>query len=237
VANLVGGMNSQEKYGDQPGVRFTPVPKVKQQQALKFISENGLQTPTWLIDTDILRKMEPNGEVTRIVNAQSAVITSLLNDGKMTRLIESEALAKNPSDVYTLGEMLGDLRHGVFTEVYGSGPVKIDVYRRGLQRAYLTDVGDKINPPAAGAAQTGRGGGGGGRGGAAGPAANTGEIKMMLRGELKALDAEVAGALKRTTDATTKRHLEDVRHQISDIVKPKASASGGAGDEEPGFSR
>src|SRR5205085_10175136 len=170
---------------------------------------------TWLIDTDILRKLEPNGEVTRIVNAQSALISSLLNDGKMTRLIETEALAKNPSEVYTLGEMLADLRHGVFTELYGWSAQKIDVYRRGLQRAYLTDVGNKINPPAAGArARGGRGGGGGGRGGAA-PAANTGEIKSMLRGELKQLDAEIGGAQKRATDVATKRHLDDLRQQIS----------------------
>src|SRR5678815_1163911 len=43
VANLVGGMNSQEKYGNQPGPRFTPVPKPKQQGAMKFIAENGFQ--------------------------------------------------------------------------------------------------------------------------------------------------------------------------------------------------
>jgi hypothetical protein len=233
VANLVGGMNSQEKYGDQPGPRFTPVPKNRQEQAMKFIADNGFQTPTWLIDSDILRKLEPNGEVTRIVNAQSAIIANLLNDGKMTRLIETEALAKNSSEVYTLGEMLGELRRGVFTEIYGSGAPKIDVYRRGLQRAYLTDVGSKINPPPAGAAGAGgRGGGGGGRGGAAAPPANTGEIKMMLRGELKELDAQAAAAIKRTTDRTTKLHLENVRHEISDILKPKASASGGAADEE-----
>jgi hypothetical protein len=230
VANLVGGMSSQEKYGNQPGPRFTPVSKTKQQQAMKFISENGFQTPTWLIDTDILRKIEPSGEVTRIVNAQSALITNLLNDGKLTRLIEGEALAKNPSDVYTLTEMLGDLRHGVWTELY-DGASKIDVYRRGLQRAYLTDVGNKINPPATPAAGAG-GGGGGGRGGAAAPPANTGEIKAMLRGELKQLDAEIAAAAKRVTDVATKRHLEDARHQISDILKPKASASGAGAEEE-----
>jgi hypothetical protein len=235
VANLVGGMNSQEKYGDQPGVRFTPVPKARQQQAMKFIAENGLQTPKWLIDEDILRKIEPNGEVTRIVSAQSAVITSLLNDAKLTRLIETEALAKNPSETYSLAEMLGDLRHGVWTEIYAGGPTKIDVYRRGLQRAYLADINNKINPPATPAAAGGRGGGGGGRGGAAAPPANTGEIKAMLRGELKALDAEIATASKRATDVATKRHLDDARHQISDILKPKASASGGASADEEGF--
>ncbi len=229
VANLIGGMNSQEKYGDQPGPRFTPVPKAKQAQAMKFIADNGLQTPAWLIDTDILRKIEPNGEVTRVVNAQAAIVTNLLNDGRLTRLIETEALSKNPSDIYTLAEMLSDLRHGVWTELYGSGATKIDVYRRGLQRAYLTEIGNKINPrpSAAGAAAPG-----GGRGGAAAPPANSGEIKSMLRGELKQLDAELAAASKRATDVATKRHLDDARQQISHILKPAAAASGGSSDEE-----
>jgi hypothetical protein len=232
VANLVGGMNSQEKYGDQPGVRFVPVPKAKQQAAMKFLAENSFQTPTWLIDTDILRKIEPDGEVTRITAAQSSAINALLNDGKLTRLIENEALSKNASEVYTLTEMLSDLRHGVWTELYGTAPVKIDVYRRGVQRAYLTDVGNKINPPAAGAAAGGRGGGGGGGRGGAAPAANTGEIKAMLRGELKTLDAELAAAAKRATDVPTKRHIDDARQQISHILKPAAAASTGAADEE-----
>jgi hypothetical protein len=232
VANLVGGMNSQEKYGSQTGVRFTPVPKARQAQAVKFIADQAFQTPTWLIDTDILRKIEPNGEISRINGAQSALLNSLLQDARMTRLVEHEALAKNPSEVYTLVELLGDVRHGVFTELYGSGTIKVDAYRRGLQRAYLTTVGNKINPPAANAAAAGgRGGGGGGRGGAAAPPSNTGEIKAMLRGELKVLDAEIASALKRSPDVVTKRHLEDARHQISEIVKPKGAASG-AGDED-----
>ena len=95
--------------------------------------------------------------------------------------------------MYTFDEMLNDLRHGVFTEIYGSGPLKIDIYRRGLQRAYL--AGCRQQDQSAGgwaAAAGGRGGGGGGGRGGAAPANNTGEIKSMLRGELKQLDAEIA---------------------------------------------
>jgi hypothetical protein len=233
VANLIGGMHSQEKYGSQAGARFTPVPKARQQGAVKFIADQGFQTPTWLIDTDILRRLEPNGEISRINGAQAALLNSMLQDARMTRLVEHEALAKNPSEVYTLVELLNDVRHGVFTELYGSGSIKVDAYRRGLQRAYLATVGAKINPPPVTAAAAGGRGGGGGRGGAAPPPANTGEIKAMLRGELKVLDAEIAAALKRSPDVVTKRHLEDARHQISDIIKPKSSASGAG--EEDGF--
>jgi hypothetical protein len=228
VANLIGGMNSQEKYGDQAGPRFTPVPKAAQAQAMKFIADNGFQTPTWLVDRDILRKIEPDGEITRIVAAQSSLITTLLNDARLTRLIETEGLASNPADVYTFGEMLNDLRHGVFTEIYGTGPVKIDVYRRGLQRAYLAAVASKINPPPV-AAGGGRGGGGG-PGAAPAPASNTGEIKAMLRGELEQLDGELARAQKRSTDLATTRHLDDARQQISHILKPAAAVSGGSTD-------
>ena len=69
----IGGMNSQEKYGDQTASAFHAGAEGEQAQAMKFISDNAFQTPTWLIDTDILRKIEPNGEVTRIVTAQSSL--------------------------------------------------------------------------------------------------------------------------------------------------------------------
>jgi hypothetical protein len=237
VANLVGGMNSQEKMGDQPGIRFTPVPRDSQAKAMKFLAAQAFQTPTWLIDKDILGKIEPNGEVSRITAAQSSIVTSLLNDAKMTRLVDNEALAKSSNDVYTLSDMLSDLRHGVWAEIYGKDAPKIDIYRRGLQRAYLAAINVKFNPPAAGAAAAGRGGrgGGGGRGGAA-PANNTGEIKSQLRGELKELDAQISLAQKRTTDRETKMHLDDARQQISHILKPAGSASapGDAEEDDPG---
>jgi Met-zincin/Domain of unknown function (DUF5117)/Domain of unknown function (DUF5118) len=225
VANIVGGANSQEKYGDQPGPRFTPVSRARQQQAMKFIADNGLQTPTWLIDENILRKIEPNGEVARITAAQTAIMNSLLSDAKLTRLIEFEALAKNPGDAYSLIEMLGDLRRGVWTEL-SSGAPKVDVYRRGLQRAYLGSIRLKLNPPAAPAAAGGRGGGGG-RGGAALPAPNTGEIKAVLRGELRELDKQIGASISKTSDRATRLHLEDARHQISTILKPATAAAGG----------
>src|SRR6185436_8234908 len=56
VALIVAGANSQEKYGSQPGPRFTPLSKTEQKRAVNFLIENGLKTPTWLIDMDIERR-------------------------------------------------------------------------------------------------------------------------------------------------------------------------------------
>ena len=45
VANIVGGVNSQEKYGSQPGPRFTPMSAARQKAAMKYLAENAFQTP------------------------------------------------------------------------------------------------------------------------------------------------------------------------------------------------
>ncbi len=136
---------------------------------MKFIADNGFQTPTWLIDTDILRKIEPNGEVTRIVNAQSALITQFAQRRQADAAHRERSAGEESVRGRTRStEMLSDLRHGVFTEIYGSGAGEDRrLSPRRCSARICTDVGNKINPPAAGAAAGGRGGGGGGgRGGA-----------------------------------------------------------------------
>jgi len=100
-----------------------------------------------------------------------------------------------------------------------TGSPKVDAYRRALQRAYVTQMGNKIRPPAT-PAQQGPGGGGGGGQGAQAPAPNVGEIKNMLRGELRDLDREVAAASEKAGDRETRLHVEGIRAQIKEILEP-----------------
>ena len=62
--------------------------------------------------------------------------------------------------------------------------------------------------------------GGQGRGPQA-PAPNAGEIKNMLRGELRDLDKELASASERAGDRETRLHVEGIRAQIKEILEPK----------------
>src|SRR5688572_19183662 len=190
VVTIVGGASSQEKYGGQPGPRFVPLPAARQKAAMKFLADNAFQTPTFLVDQNILRKIEPVGGLGRIESAQAAVLGSVLNDARMSRLTEYQAMAENQDVAYSLGDMLGDLRRGVWSEL-SSGSPKVDAYRRALQRAYVTQMGNKIRPPQTTGQQGGGGGGGGGGQGAQAPAPNVGEIRTMLRGELRDLDREL----------------------------------------------
>ncbi len=61
VTQVVGGLNSQEKVIGQEGRVFTLVPKARQEEAAKFLVENAFATPIWMIDPEILRRIEANG--------------------------------------------------------------------------------------------------------------------------------------------------------------------------------
>jgi len=220
VVTIVGGASSQEKYGGQPGPRFVPLSAARQKAAMKFLADNAFQTPMFLVDQNILRKIEPVGGLGRIEQAQASVLASVLNDARMSRLTEYQAMAENQDAAYSLGDMLGDLRRGVWSEL-SSGSPKVDAYRRALQRAYVTQMGNKIRPPATTGQQQGGFPGGGGQGAQA-PAPNMGEIRNMLRGELRDLDRELAEASGKAGDRETRLHIEGIRAQIKEILEPKA---------------
>jgi hypothetical protein len=233
VAQVVGGLNSQEKVIGQEGRVFTLVPKPRQEEAVKFLVDSAMATPAWLIDPEILRRIEANGALQRIRNAQASVLNQLLNDQRFARLIEQQTIDGNAA--YTAAELLATVRKGVWKELDG-GTVKIDAYRRNLQNAYLELVNTKLNGAAAAPAAAG-GRGGGGRGGA--PAKSDDE-KPFYRAELHALNTSISAALAKANDHDTKAHLEGAKDQIARILDPKflpaapaAAAGGGRGGAPP----
>ena len=124
---------------------YTPLPRARQAEAVRFLNENVFRTPTYLIRPEIARRIEAGGMITRINNAQSRVLVNLLNDGRMNRLLEQEALDGSAS--YQLSAMLDDLRRGIWSEIYTPSP-RADAYRRELQNDFLSVIDNKLNPPA-----------------------------------------------------------------------------------------
>ena len=225
VTNQIGAATSQDKYAGQAGVLFTPVGRARQVAAVKFLNENAFTTPTFFLDENILRRIEPTGSVQRISSAQSAILSSLLQNARLVRMQEYAASAK-AGDAYTIPDLLTDVRHGLFSEEASGGTV--DIYRRALQRVYVENLNAKLNPPPANAAAAGGRGGGGGRGGAAQLDPKLSDLYPAVRAELKALDGDLKAAEGKTKDGMTKAHIADLRHRIADALKGKA----GAADEE-----
>jgi hypothetical protein len=235
VAQVVGGFNSQEKVVGQEGRIFALVPKIRQEEAVKFLIDNAFTTPLWVLDPEILRRIEAVGAIDRIHNAQRAVMNNLLSSPRFSRLIEQEAI--DGTAAYAPTEFLATVRKGVWREL-DAPQVKVDAYRRALQHTYLDLVNTKVNPPAAVAVVAFPQGpdapAPGGRGGRGGASASLDE-KPMYRAELRALAVSVNAAIGKASDHETKAHLEGVRDEIAKILDPKflppapAAATAGAG--------
>ena len=213
VVNLVGGSESREKYGSQPGPRFTPVAAGRQREAVRFLANNAFQTPRYFLDPAVFRRMESNGALRRVGSAQSRVLNYLLDPDRLDRLSDYEAVPRGTA-VYPLGEMLGDVRRSVWTELTGNR-VYIDPFRRFIQRSYLAQADAKLNPTPAVIISSGPT-----RARARSSFGPNNDVRALMRGELLALDASIGAALGRTSDRTTRLHLLDSREEIRRILDP-----------------
>jgi hypothetical protein len=215
VNAIVGGYNSQEKYGSQTGVRFEPISRARQKEAVAFLNEQAFRTPAFFLDREILGRLGPGGEVARIVSAQAGLLNSLLSNARLIRM--SEIAHGSPAAAYPVLELFADVRAGIFSEL-GSG-ADIDVYRRALQRAYVGLLDNRLNPPPPPAAAAGRGGR---AGGVPALATELSDVYPAARAELSALGQAVEAAIPGAT-GMKRAHLEDLRHRIAASLK---------GDEE-----
>ncbi len=212
VTNVVGGADAQEKYVGQEGARYRPWPGARQREALAFLHEHAFQRPDFLLDDAVLRRVEVEGAIRRINGVQAGVLGNLLNDRRLERMIEFDAI-DGGEDPYPLAEMLADLRRGLWSEL-GGGRVEVDAFRRELQRSYLSLAEAKIHPtppdlptnvPASFLALVG-------------PARATSDVRALFRHELRELDREVARALPRAASPTTRAHLQHVRDEIRRVL-------------------
>jgi hypothetical protein len=218
VATLIGGANVQYKSGSQPGAVYTPISRARQAEAVRFLNESVFKTPTYLINANISSRVDAGGMVNRINGAQSRVLNSVFDDGRMNRLLDQEGLAADKSSIYSLSTMLDDVRNGVWSELNDAKPT-IDVYRRELQNDYLSIINRKLNPPPAPAGPGGGGGGGGFFGQQQIPLAD--DAKSQLRAELISLKADVDKAIPNAGDRTTSAHLMAASYRIGQILDPK----------------
>jgi hypothetical protein len=206
VAAIIGGAYSQETAGRGP--RFVPLERARQQEAMAYLAETAFHVPEKFLDPEILRRIETQGVVERFRNAQASVLNNLFQPARLNRLIEFEALAERPADVYTLAEMVSDLRRGVWGEITASGTVRINPYRRNLQRAYLNAVDSRMNPTEAELTR------------AFNPVPQpwASDVRGVLRAELQDLDRLTQQVITRAGDAQTRIHLRDVRTEIARIL-------------------
>jgi hypothetical protein len=194
VASIIGGAYTQERYGT--GERFTPVEREKQQEAMGYLAQNAFQVPEMFLDVDILRRLESEGAVSRFSNSQAGVFRVLINEARLNRLVEYEALA-NGYAPYTVGDFLTDLRAGVWGELEGSNPT-VNVFRRSLQRTFVDAMDAYLNPEGERALS---------------------DARPLVRAEMSNLATAAARAAGRSRDRMTQLHLQEMEREIRRILE------------------
>jgi hypothetical protein len=168
-----------------------------------------------MVRTDVLRRIESGGVVNRVRGAQTAVLTALCRTP--ARPHDGTAHDRRSDDCLLAAAVPRGLRAGVWSEAAKPG-APVTLYRRNLQRAFLTILDEKLN---------------------ATPAASA-EIRMLVKGELHALDRQLQTAIAAPgLDETTRRHFADAREEIATALDPRvnrpapdpnaAAAAGGRG--------
>ena len=209
VSSNIGGVYQYYKTYDQEGPVYTHVNKSHQKKCMNFLNDQLFETPTWMIDNNILNKIEFAGITNRIRSTQSRTLNSILDFGKMARLIENEAI--NGKAAYTLIDMMSELKNGIWKELYNNK--EIDVYRRNLQLAYLDRISYIMNEEQ-GSIPTWA------RGRVTSVKVSQSDIRTIAVGQLLELKKDIK-KYKNKSDKMTEMHLDMAMNKINKILVGK----------------
>ena len=193
VAN-VGGVYETRKTSNQDGVVYENVPKKKQEEAVKFLVEEAFTTPDWLLNQEILNRIEASGAIERVQNLQTRALSSLLDEDRLNRMIANEEV--NGNEAYTAVDLMQDLRKGIFSELYNRN--KVDAYRRNLQRSYVDIASEYLKKLNAEDNE----------------ALLKSDILPLMRGEMKTLKREINRRKSGVNHSLTQYHWEDLIARI-----------------------
>ena len=211
AAAAVGGSWTHPKRYGEEGWVYTPIEPDYQRQAMAFLDEHVMRTPTWALNPEVLRRLEHAGAVERIRAYQELAVQRFLNHARIARMIEHQAFLGEAT--YTPTEMLDDVREIVWREL-GEGSA-IDTYRRNQQRAYLEHAhhllheaeSESWSPPGSGNLRVGNNND---------PPLNAdlhiaqSDIRPLIRDQLQLLRGEIEARLDTgVSDRMTRIQLED----------------------------
>ncbi len=199
VAKLVGGVVETRYEAGRGGDMFRPVPRQKQQEAVKFLLANAFTTPKTLLDPAILNRIQPTGAMAQVLSTQTLMLNILLNDARLRRLMDKEAVPSGPA--YTVTQLVSDLQNGIWSELDAPAPA-VDIYRRNLQRGFLQTLKPRLM------SDTGKS-----------------EFRPVVMASLRALQPKVNIALGKAKDPATLVHLRDCRNEIENMLNPKFAPS------------
>src|SRR5699024_3810038 len=211
VTSNVGGVYENYKTYNQEGPVYTFVPEARQKQAVSFLSDHAFVVPEWVLNDDILSRINQSTVVDNVRKAQVSALKNLVEPQRIARLIESES--RGTENVYPAFELMDDVRESIWSELASSE--SIDVYRRNLQRAYIERMeylmtNELPDIPSQFKAFYGW----------TNVNVSQSDIRPIVRDQLNTLHDDIERAKNRVNDRATRVHLRDAEIRIENILDP-----------------
>lgn len=212
VVKLIGGVRETRYLGGRGGDTFVRVPKAEQKAAIRYLLDEGLTTPQWLVKPELLNRIRVFFVSDPVVQTQKALLEDMLFPVRFRALEDAEMVKAGSGMVAS--EYLSLVQSGVFRELTASQP-KVDIYRRELQRAYIDQLkaftGDvqrfsSFNQMMASAFSS-----------------FSIDLRAASVDALRTLQRDARSAAPRAADKPTRLHLAQLDREIEQILKIRGS--------------
>lgn len=200
VTKNIAGIYETPKTIEQEGAVYELVPAERQQRAMDFLNSQVFTTPAWLIDYDIYNRIGQN-PIDRIGAVQQNVVNRLLSARTLDKLIKAEMQDQN---AFGVSELFNGLEKGIWTDLKNS-----DIYRRNLQKAYVSNLIDLLSPPKERISNFG----------SVNLDPTESDITSIARGHLADLQRKIKSAA--SGKSISAYHFRDLEKRITSALEPK----------------
>ena len=206
VTTNIGGIYEDLKSNDQEGSVYNHVPKNIQKKAIYFLNEHVFSSLDWLVDKNVLNKIENIGAQERIRVIQNYALNRVFDYSRLSRMIENKLINGNLS--YSIQEMILDINKGIWGDLSNTNP--IELYKRNLQKSYINIFIDMMENEKTQSNYYKRFG--------ANIKFSESDIRPIILGELKDLQEKFNIKSKKTKDKETRNHLQYLKMMIDKVI-------------------
>ncbi|PUZ29984.1 protein of unknown function [Chitinophaga costaii] len=184
VTHIIGGTYVTPRVVEDDAPVCSLVPAARQKAAVNFLQQNLFTTPQWLFPQEVINRTGDN-PLRLMGTLQSTILTYIFMS---TGNLQKQESISGPTG-YTAGELMTDLETGIWRELATHQP--IDIYRRRLQKNYLTLLTECATQP------------------------NSYEASSVAYAHVVNLQHRITAALPAYTDAASRGHLQEMLFRIN----------------------
>jgi hypothetical protein len=204
VTKNIGSVYETIKYPGDAGDSYASAPVDKQKEAVAFLNKQVFETPTWLLDQNILNKIGNPIRYSSVRVIQERAMNAVFSDRAFNTLyMMEERFGKE--NTYSMNALLADMKAGVWSELNTHQP--IEQFRRDVQKFYVnallrsmkeSEVGNNAIGLLFGGTQAAE----------MAPLTTGSDIGGIIAVHLEDLRKNILNAIPSTNDIDSKEHLQ-----------------------------